>query len=222
MYNEIFNECCFQTMSKMSDKFVDFSFTSPPYNRKRNDKYTHYDDNISNYYDFLNQVVFELLRVTKKYVFLNIQTNYYNKTEVYSLIGLFSKQIAEVFIWEKSNPMPASGFALTNAYEYIICFGDRGLKSNKTYTKNHLTTSVARMPKEHKAVMHQDVANFFIQNFTKPGEVIYDPFIGIGTTAKACKNLGRIYIGSEIIKEYFDYSVKQLNTNDNKKSPIIT
>jgi DNA modification methylase len=32
------------------------------------------------------------------------------------------------------------------------------------------------MPKDHKAVMKQEVSDFFIEKFTKPGEIILDPF----------------------------------------------
>ena len=37
---------------------------------------------------------------------------------------------------------------------------------------------------------------------TDDNDLIYDPFMGSGTTALACKELNRNYIGSEISKEY--------------------
>ena len=58
------------------------------------------------------------------------------------------------------------------------------------------------MPEEHKAVMHPMVAEWFVHNFTKQGETILDPFMGLGTTAIACANAGRNYIGFEISAEY--------------------
>ena len=88
-----------------------------------------------------------------------------------------------------------------NAYEFIIVFGEK-LKSNTTYTKNHITTSVTKMPKEHKAVMNDCVARYIIENFTNDNDIIYDPFMGTGTTAKIAKSCDRNYIGSEIVKEY--------------------
>jgi len=197
-------------MAKMPDNYVDVIFTSPPYNRKRNDKYLFYNDIIKDYYSFLKTFIIEAIRVTKGNVFINLQKNYYNKKDVFRLIGDFYNEIFEIFIWEKSNPMPAKGFNITNAYEFIICFGDK-LKSNNTYTKNHLTTSVAKMSKEHKAIMHDYVAKFFIMNFTNEHNIIYDPFIGIGTTAKIAINNNRNYIGSEISKEYYKIVKKVLN-----------
>ena len=207
--NKIYNENCLDTMAKMSNNSVDVVFTSPPYNRKRNDKYKYYNDTKADYYDFLVTVIDESIRVSKGNVYVNIMKNYYNKKDVFKLFGKYYNEIYEVFVWEKSNPLPASGLSITNAYEFIICFG-KSLKSNKTYTKNHLTTSVAKMYKDHKAVMNDKVASFFIQNFTKENDIIYDPFMGCGTTALVAKNNNRNYIGSEIIKEYCEITNNRL------------
>jgi len=210
--NKIYNENCLNTMSKMKDNFVDIVFTSPPYNRKRNDKYDFYNDTKTNYFDFLVNVIDESIRVSSGNVYINIMKNYYNKSDVFKIIGKYYNQICEIFVWEKSNPLPASGFSITNAYEFIIVFGDK-INSNKTYTKNHLTTSVAKMYKEHKAVMNDKVAYFFIENFTKKNDIVFDPFMGCGTTAFVCDNLKRNYIGSEIAKEYCEITRKRLQEN---------
>ena len=210
--NKNYNEDCLQTMAKMPDNFVDIVFTSPPYNRKRNDKYSFYDDQIDDYFSFLKAFISESIRVSKGVVFVNIQKNYYNKEDVFRLIGDFSKDICEIFIWEKSNPMPASGFSITNAYEFVIAFG-KELKSNKTYTKNHITTSVAKMHKEHKAMMHKDIATFFIQNFSDENSLVYDPFMGSGTTAKCCIENNRNWIGSEISREYCELIEKRITSD---------
>lgn len=209
--NKIYNGDCFMYFNQMEDKSVDYVFTSPPYNRKRNDKYKLYDDTLVDYYGFLLHTVEEARRVARKYVFLNIQTNYYNSIDVYSLIGTYREKIKQIIVWEKTNPMPASGFNITNAYEFILVIGDQPLKANKTYTKNVISTSVnSKMPKEHKAVMHPDVADWFIKTFTKEGETILDPFMGIGTTAVACVKNNRNYIGFELISEYCEMAEQRL------------
>ena len=202
-FDKIFNEDCFKTMARMPNNIFDIVFTSPPYNRKRNDKYSYYDDHIDDYYEFLCRLVTETMRITKRNVFINIQKNYYNKREVFKLLGEFSEDISELFVWEKSNPLPSSGKSITNSYEFVIALG-KTLKSNRTYTKNHITTSVAKMPSDHKAVMHPDVAEFFISNFTHQGDWVYDPFMGTGTTAKVCYSKGLVCGGSELSKEYYD------------------
>ena len=199
--NRIICGDCLEVMKGIPDKSVDLTFTSPPYNRKRNDKYLFYNDIINNYYSFLKTFIDETIRITKGNVFVNLQKSYYNKQDIFRLMGNYYDKLYEIFIWEKSNPKPARGFSITNAYEFILCFGDE-LKSNNTYTKNHLTTSVARMCKEHKAIMNDEVASFFIMNFTNEHDIIFDPFIGIGTTAKIAIKNNRNYIGIEISPEY--------------------
>jgi len=204
---QLFNGDCLEVMQDMPNNFVDYVLTSPPYNRKRNDKYKLYNDQIADYFTFNQEVINQLLRISKKHIFYNIQTNFYNRDTVYKLIGYFNKDIKEIIIWEKSNPMPAAGNAITNAVEYFIVLGKESLKSNTTYTKNIITSSVnSKMPKIHKAVMKQEIADYFIKTFTKEKDIILDPFMGIGTTGISCVSMNRDFIGIELIKEYYDIS----------------
>ena len=213
--NQVIHGDCLIEMQKIPDKSVDYVFTSPPYNRKRNDKYEHYDDSVNDYFNLLKESINASLRVTKKHVFFNIQKNYYNKVDVNKVIGHFAEKIVEIIIWEKTNPMPAAGKAITNSYEFFIVLGDSSLKSNTTYTKNIISTGVnSKMPKSHKAVMREDVALWFIEKFTKDGDIILDPFAGTGTTGVACKNLNRNYILIEKEQEYIDIINKRLLTNN--------
>jgi site-specific DNA-methyltransferase (adenine-specific) len=204
---------CLSVMKNFQDKSVDYSFTSPPYNRKRNDKYKNFTDINENWLQLNIDVINELLRLTKKHIFYNIQANYYNRQDVYKLIGLFNEKIVDIHIWEKSNPMPASGKNITNAVEYFLVLGAESLKSNETYTKNIITTSVnSSMPKEHKAVMKLDVAEHFIRNFTQENDVILDCFFGTGTTGVACVNNNRSFIGIEMQPEYFKIAQSRIKS----------
>lgn len=211
---------CLDEMKRMEDNAVDFAFTSPPYNRKRNDKYDHYNDVVDDYYGWMCDVIDELIRVTKGNVFFNIQKNFYNKQDVFNIIGKYSDKIQEIIVWEKTNPMPASGGSITNSHEYIIVFGNDALLSNNTYTKNIITTSVnSNMPKNHKAVMHKDVADWVIKNFTSEGDTVLDCFMGTATTGMSCKSMNRGFIGIELNDTYFDISTN--NMNDTKQSVQI-
>lgn len=208
---KLFNGDCLIEMKKMEDNSVDVSFTSPPYNRKRNDKYEFYNDDIQDYFGFLCNFTDELLRVTKKHVFINIQKTYYNKEDVFNFIGKYSKKIKEIVIWEKTNPMPASGKNITNSYEFFIVLGDEPLKGNYTYTKNIISTSVnSNMPKEHKAVMKQEVSDWFIENFTNENDIVLDCFMGLGTTGKSCLKNNRNFIGIEINENYFNIAKEDI------------
>lgn len=62
--------------------------------------------------------------------------------------------------------------------------------------------SVFRGSQKDKAFHHwgQDVASarYFIDFFSKPGDLVLDPFIGGGTTAVACELIGRRWIGCDL------------------------
>ena len=208
----LINDDCFQALKGIDDKSVDYVLTSPPYNRKRNDKYSEYDDNINDYYTFLLTITDILLEKTIKHIFMNIQANYYNREDVYKYIGHYADKIQNIIIWEKTNPMPASGNNITNAYEYIIVLGNEPLKSNATYTKNHITTNICRneFHKVHKAVMNQELSDWLIEKFTKEGDIILDPFMGTGTTGVSCKKYNRKFIGIELVEKYFKIAEERL------------
>ena len=55
---------------------------------------------------------------------------------------------------------------------------------------------------EHPAVFPIDLVRDHIITWTNEGDLVYDPFMGRGTTAVACIQLNRNYIGSEITAEY--------------------
>lgn len=208
--DKTYNINCFDFLKTMKDKSVDHVFTSPPYNRKRNDKYQLYNDTLADYYLFLLNIFSESLRVSKGLSFINLQTTYYNRKDIYKIIGNFADKIQNIIIWVKSNPMPASGLSITNSYEMFIVLGDNALKANTTYIKNVFETNVySKMPKNHHAVMHPQACKYIIENFTKENELIFDPFMGTGTTARICKEFNRRYIGCEIIKEYCDMANKE-------------
>ena len=199
----------------MEDDSVSHVITSPPYNRKRNDKYNNYNDNVDDYLDFMRKSIDEAMRVAEGYVFFNIQKNYYNKTDVFNLIGEYSEYLVDIIIWNKTNPMPANGHNITNAYEYILVFSknETSLKSNTTYTKNTITTNVySNNPykKIHRAVMNPDVCYWLIDKFTQEDDLILDIFSGVGTTAYCSLERNRRCIGFELDKHYCDIANERI------------
>ena len=64
----------------------------------------------------------------------------------------------------------------------------------------------------HKTVKPLSLFKYLINLTTKPHSVVLDPFIGSGTTAIACKELNRKFIGVEINKQYIDISIKRLSS----------
>lgn len=79
-----------------------------------------------------------------------------------------------------------------------------GVGYNKT-TKDDIAFS-------HPAIFPEQLASDHIISWSNEGDLVYDPFMGSGTTAKMCITNKRNYIGSEISKEYCDIIKKRLNS----------
>lgn len=64
---------------------------------------------------------------------------------------------------------------------------------------------------EHPAMFPEKIAINHIYSWSKEGDLIYDPFMGSGTTAKAAHLLKRNWIGSEISEKYVELANKRLD-----------
>jgi len=64
---------------------------------------------------------------------------------------------------------------------------------------------------KHPAIFPELLVKRHIESWTNEGDLIYDPFMGSGTTAKVAKELNRNYVGSEISSEYCDIIKERLN-----------
>ena len=62
----------------------------------------------------------------------------------------------------------------------------------------------------HPAVFPQSIVRDHILSWSNENDVVLDPFMGSGTTAKVARALGRKYIGFEISQEYVDLANKRL------------
>ena len=76
----------------------------------------------------------------------------------------------------------------------------------------------------HPAVYPIALPAHFIRLFTHRGELVLDPFVGIGTTLVAARDLKRNCVGFDLKKEYIDYSRKRLEQttllSDTQQVPI--
>jgi site-specific DNA-methyltransferase (adenine-specific) len=63
---------------------------------------------------------------------------------------------------------------------------------------------------QHPAIFPEKLVADQINTWTNENDLVYDPFMGSGTTAKIAQLLGRDWIGSEISKEYVEVAEERL------------
>ena len=223
----------------MDDSSVGFIFTSPLYNIRLNfrskeggykprsdstrNKYMDNDDCLPmlEYYEMLKNRISEMLRVTSNYVFLNIQLLTGNKLALFKVIGNFAESLKEIIVWDKTSAEPSALDGVLNSeYEFILVFAKTGVPVRQfqdVMFKRGSVSNILRIPKEsniysgyHNAVMPQKLARTIVSTFTKADDIIYDPFMGSGTTAISCIKTGRSFIGSEISPKYCDIANKRI------------
>nr|DAR79906.1 MAG TPA: adenine-specific methyltransferase [Caudoviricetes sp.] len=240
MINKIFNESCLNTLARMSDDSVDLVITSPPYNmnlRIRDGKYcsrqitkefsTKYDgfsDNmpIAEYFDFHLRVIKELLRVAP-IVFYNVQIVTGSKRAVFKLLGELNEYVKDIIVWDKENAQPAmSEGVLNRQYELMIVFAKRDAISRKFNYCNFERGTLndvwrikrgKKVTNLHGATFPEELVEKILTNFSRERDVVYDPFMGTGTTAVVCKKMNRRFIGSEIITSYVEVAKERLQND---------
>ena len=223
---QIHNEDCLSTLAGMEDDQVDLVITSPPYNmnlRIRNGKYCSrqivkefstkyegFDDNlpIDEYNQFHSQVLSELIRVGGL-VFYNVCIVTGSKRSVFEMIGDFRDYLKDIIVWDKGYGQPAMQSQVLNRQtELLLVFEkdypisrqfrdkgrfERGKLGDLWSIKRQRSTSLF-----NNAVFPEELVEKILVNFSDEGDVVYDPFLGTGTTARVCSRMGRGCIGSEI------------------------
>ena len=87
-------------------------------------------------------------------------------------------------------------------------------KPNEQFSKRNnwwlLVPQEQEGSKWHPAVFPEDLARDHIKSWSDEGDLVLDPFMGSGTTAKMALQLNRHYIGFEISKEYCNLAEKRV------------
>lgn len=79
------------------------------------------------------------------------------------------------------------------------------------YPTNVLMMATESSNKKHSAVFPKELPSWFIKLFTKPGDVVLDPFLGSGTTSIAAFHYDRNSIGIEIQEDYHKLAIQNIN-----------
>jgi site-specific DNA-methyltransferase (adenine-specific)/modification methylase len=145
----------------------------------------------------------------------------------YNLLGRWHECFDPVFdtfqfvVWHKTNPTPKirrAGFL--NSCELIVCCWNKGhvwnfTKQNEMH--NFIETPICMGQERIKAPKHPTqkpiaVLRKIIEWSTNAGDVVFDPFMGVGSSGAAALRLGRGFVGFEAREDFFSAAVRRLNT----------
>jgi len=207
--NKIFLENCIKTLTNRDIEY-DYVFTGPPDFHEVGIS----PSNPNQYKNFLKEI-FGKFTPKKNVVTIVITDRKYNSTiipkhmiinEIFSECGwnLYNHKI-----WVKTDKV--DWFRLT--YSHILVYTKGKIKQNKYKPYFPDVWMVGKIPVINGFTngMPLDIPERCILNFTNEGDIVYDPFMGTGTTALACIKYNRYYYGSEISKEIYFILQKRLN-----------
>ena len=190
--NKIFNEDCRETLKR--DIQYDYVITSPPDFDELN---YHPIKDEKKYYKFLNDVLSELNPTNKSITIVVSNRKYQRKTirknvAISNLMIDLGYSLLSEKIWIKTYKIDLYRYS----FSYVMSFGKKGFKSKRS---NGFMSDVWYHPLALKGTnfFSKDMVKRCIENYTDVGDVVYDCFMGRGTTADACLDLDRKYIGSE-------------------------
>lgn len=122
----------------------------------------------------------------------------------------------EILVWCKSNPTPATNNVWLPDIEYCLYFREKGVSLNNGYdlkSKWYLSP-INKSDKDqydHPTIKPLELVKRHLLHTTQEGDIVFDPFLGSGTTCVAAKELGRRYIGFEINEKYYKIAKDRLD-----------
>ena len=238
-FNNIYNVDCYQAIKELPDKCIDLVIIDPPYEFESNsgggcfgtknrnyhseiqDTDVNKDKNINHFESkgITNEILDELVRVLKK---INIYI-FCNKNQLRQLLDYFDDLGCNIDLltWHKTNPIPSCNNRYLSDTEYIVFAREGGVKlygSVETKKKWYLTPINVKDKKlyNHPTIKPMEIVSNFVINSSKENDVVFDCFLGSGTTCVAAKQLNRQYLGFELNPVFFEIAKDRLSNISQK------
>ena len=140
-----------------------------------------------------------------------------NKTLLKDYIGFAeeNKYNWELMIYSKSNPCPLNKNHYLFDKEYAVFIKDKGatFNSNLGYNKYFTVQKYSIQNKSgHPTEKPLNMIKGFIEVSSNKNDIVFDGYIGSGTTAIACIETGRNFIGCEIHPDYHKMALSRIST----------
>lgn len=222
--NKIYNEDCLIGINNIDNDSLDMIFTDPPYKlvgggRKNSMLTDTVETPFSNsgecfavktpeFKDWI-PLLYDKLK-DSRYMF--IMTNDRNMREIWDLCEKSGFRFCELLVMDKGKGVPSTYFY--KSCEFILMFmKGKYRKFSRFGTKTVFTVNMPRGKKKfHPTEKPINMIEDIITSVTLENEIIFDPFIGGGSTAIAARNTGRQYIGFELTKEYCNIAEERILT----------
>ena len=213
--NKILQGDCIEVMKGIEDKSIDLIITDPPYginyqsNMRVISKKFDILENDNN--DFRYMIYNKINRILKDNCVTLIFCSYKNYANDYQELKKYF-DIKNVIIWDKGGGgIGDLQHSLSTDYEMIIAChkGARKINGKRIGSVWHVN-KVDPIKMQHPTQKPVGIFRMLIRIYSNKNDIVLDPFIGSGTTAVACKELGRKYIGIEISEEYCEVARRRI------------
>ena len=215
--NKIYNEDCLEGMKRIPDKSVDLIVTDPPYliNYTRHVKGHRFSKpilNDNNNKQLIVDYIKECYRVMKDntamYMFASHKTVDIFKQELEKYFN-----VKNIIIWDKQRQgMGDTSTVFGFQYELIFFVSKGQPKINgKRLSDIWSFPKIVGNQQLHQNQKPLELIEQCINKHSNDGDVVFDGFMGSGTTAIASMNTNRNYIGFELDKGYFDIANERIS-----------
>ena len=120
-----------------------------------------------------------------------------------------------ITMWHKSDPTPLCNNKYLNDVEWCVYIKQSGKRIKGDYSTKSLVYKSATNRRDKKIYGHPTIKPIplllkYLTNHSDTGCVVFDPFMGSGSTGVACMNTNRKFIGIEMDDSYFDIGTKRI------------
>jgi site-specific DNA-methyltransferase (adenine-specific) len=213
MQIELKNIDCMDLLSEIGSTSIDLVLTDPPYGmsfqsgaRKIKHKKIEGDDGL----DWLPDWVSEINRVTKDDAHLYIWCSWH-KVDVFKIELEKYFKIKNLLVWAKNGGGMGDLNGGYGGCHELCFFINKGKHLNGSRDTDVIDKAYRTGNDYHPTQKPINLMEYLIEKSSQVGDLVLDCFSGSGTTAIACNNTKRNFIGSEIDKEFYDISVKRIN-----------